>query len=99
MLKRSLTRDLKGAAVARNRKIPPKLVEWAQERILQKLLQFLAQGAQFSHSTTSPNVDAKAVATRGVRDAEFLEALTNINENLRELISHLEIQNEIKLGR
>ena len=67
--------------MARNRKTPPKLVEWAQERILQKLLQFLAQGSQFSHGT-SVATDTKAVAVNDVRNEEMLNALDRNTEVL-----------------
>ena len=67
--------------MARNRKVPPKLVEWAQERILQRLLQILGTGSQFSHGT-SVATDTKAVAVNDVRNEEILDALNRNSEVL-----------------
>lgn len=80
-------KDLREAEVARNRKQPPKLVEWAQERILQKLLQFLSQGAQFTHGT-SVVTDTKAVAVNDVRTSELI---STIQENT-EILKRIEFQ-------
>ena len=89
-------KDLKEAGVARNRKQPPKLVEWAQERILQKLLQFLSQGAQFSHGT-SVLTDTKAVAVNDVRTEEVINALDRNTEVLNKIERQLSFITEIEL--
>lgn len=89
-------KDLKEAEVARNRKQPPKLVEWAQERILQKLLQFLSQGAQFSHGT-SVKTDTKAVAVNDVRNEEIINAIRTNTEVLERIVYQLSIITDVDL--
>lgn len=82
--------------MARNRKQPPKLVEWAQERILQRMLQLMGQGGLFSHGT-SVTTDTKAVATNDVRNAEILVALDRNTEVLNKIEKQLSFITEIEL--
>ena len=85
-------KGLKEVEVARNRKQPPKIVEWAQERILQKLLQFLAQGSQFSHGT-SVTTDTKAVAVNDIRTSELISVIQENTKILKDIQFQLELLN------
>ena len=89
-------KGLKGEAVARNRKVPPTLVEWAQERILQILKQILGQGGLFSHGT-SVTTDTKAIAVNDVRNEEIINALDRNTEVLNKIERQLSFITEIEL--
>lgn len=80
--------------MARNRKQPPKIVEWAQERILQRLLQVLGQGGQFSHSSTNPSSTDKGVAVREIRKQEELILLSQIMDEMKIMNLHLSLLTE-----
>ncbi len=82
-------KGLKGAEVARNRKIPPKLVEWAQERILQRLIQILSAGGLFTHSSTGVSTTTRAVAVNDVRNGEIINSINAHTEVLEKIHSQL----------
>jgi len=83
--------------VARIRKEPPKLVVWAQDRILQRLLQLIGQSGLFSHSKTGVTTDTRAVAVNDVRNEEILNSLAEQNDILNRIADHLSIMSGVEL--
>ena len=91
-------KGLKEEAVAFSRKVPPKLVEWAQSRILHKLNQLLGQSSRITIGT-SVNTDTDAVATNDVRNSEIISAIENNSEILRRIETQLSFLTDVQLDK